>query len=208
MNPVEVLPFGITSKVIEIDLRTISFPLAVMTRACWLGSANHVSTHRLPLSTQFDGALRINGTGDLQIGEYCRLELSTYFETSGAGRITLGRRVRVNTGTHLVSHAELTIGDDVLIGEYVSIRDADHGTAPDQAMNQQAHRCAAIKIGNNVWIGRGACILKGVSICDGAIIAANSVVTRDVGELEIHASIPARLLRKRSTTSEPDKDNT
>ncbi len=186
------------SRSIEIGLYVLGFPLSVLARAYWLGSANRQTICRLPLSTQFDGGIRISGTGNLRLGEYCRFGLNTYFETSGVGRIKLGQRVRVNTGTHLVSHAELTIGDDVLIGEYVSIRDADHGTELGQAMNRQAHRCAAIKIGSNVWIGRGACILKGVTISDGAIIAANSVVTHDVGAMEIHAGAPARLLRKRS----------
>lgn len=198
MNPIKSLPLSIISRLIEYGLRAFNSPLKVLRRAYWLGSANRGAATRLPLSTQFDGVIRINGSGQISMGEYCRLGLNSYFETAGIGKITLGDRVRINTGSHLVSHKQLMIGDDVLVGEYVSIRDADHGTAPDQLMNRQAHHTGVIKIGNNVWIGRGVCILRGVTIGDGAIIAANSVVTRDVGAMEIHAGTPARLLRSRA----------
>jgi acetyltransferase-like isoleucine patch superfamily enzyme len=197
MTPLKAIPLAIAGKAVSICLRMVEAPVSLLARAYRLGAANRSLTIPLPVTTQFDGAIRIHGTGDMQVGDHCRLGLGAYFETSGPGRIRMGGRVRINTGCHLVAHAELAIGDDVLIGEYVSIRDADHGTAVDQPMNRQAHRTAAIRIGSNVWIGRGSCVLKGVTIGDGAIIAANSVVTRDIGAMEIHAGVPARLLRRR-----------
>jgi acetyltransferase-like isoleucine patch superfamily enzyme len=109
----------------------------------------------------------------------------------------------VNAGTVLVSYAGVSIGDECLIGEYVSIRDADHGSDAATPMRLQAHRKAPIRIGRDVWIARGAVILKGVTIGDGAIVAANSVVTRDVPALAVVAGAPARIIKYRDGRETP-----
>ena len=126
-----------------------------------------------------------------------------FFETCEGGTIRLGRHVRVNAGTVLVSYAGVTIGDECLIGEYVSIRDADHGSVPGTPMRSQPHTKAAIRIGRDVWIARGAAVLKGVTIGDGAIIAANSVVTKDVPAMAVVGGIPARVLKYRNGQEAP-----
>lgn len=151
----------------------------------------------VPVSTQFDGPVQVAGRPRLHMGECCRLGQDVFFETCGAGEIQIGARTRINRGTLLVAHAGIVIGDDCLIGEYVSIRDADHGTVPGRPMRTQAHTAARITIGADVWIARGAVILKGVRIGDGAVVAANSVVTRDVAPGAIVAGVPARVLRQR-----------
>lgn len=148
----------------------------------------------VPLSTQFDGPLRLPKRIALELGEACRFGREVFLDTNG-GRITLGCHVRINTGCVLVSYASISIGDDCLIGEYVSIRDANHGTAAGQAMRLQPHTSAPIVIGRNVWIGRGAVVLRGVHIGDGAVVAANSVVTQDVAPCTLVGGIPARLIK-------------
>jgi acetyltransferase-like isoleucine patch superfamily enzyme len=158
---------------------------------------------QVPLSTQFDGPTQVAGRPRLVLGAHCRLGRSVFFETAGAGAITVGTHVRINRGTVIVAHAGVRIGDDCLIGEYVSIRDADHGMALGTPMRSQPHVAAPVTIGNDVWIARGAVILKGVTIGDGAIIAANSVVTRDVPPRTIVAGIPARALRERRPAEPP-----
>ncbi|NLX05651.1 MAG: hypothetical protein GXY33_10960 [Phycisphaerae bacterium] len=65
-------------------------------------------------------------------------------------------------------------------------------------IGRQGHRSAPIRIGDDVWIGRGAAILEGVAIGRGAVIGANSVVTRDVPSMEVWAGVPARFIRRRS----------
>lgn len=152
---------------------------------------------RVPVTTQFDGAVEADGRLRLVLGEHCRFGRRVYLETSDGGVIRLGSHVRINAGTFVVAYSEVSIGPDTLIGEYVSIRDADHGVEPDRPIREQPHASRPIRIGQGVWIGRGAVVLKGVTIGDGAVVAANSVVTRDVAPMAIVAGSPARELRRR-----------
>ena len=150
----------------------------------------------IPVTTQFDGAVYAIKNTKLTLGEHCRLGRNVFFETgSEDGSIKIGNNVRINMGCFLVSHASLTIGNDCLIGEYTSIRDADHGTSKDTLIRKQPHSAEAINIADNVWIGRGVTILKGVRIGTGAVVAANSVVTHNVEPYTIVAGSPARLIK-------------
>jgi acetyltransferase-like isoleucine patch superfamily enzyme len=151
-----------------------------------------------PVSTQFDGPVTASGAGNVRLGEQCRLGRDVHFDTADAGQIILGDRVRINAGGVIVATRSVTIGDDTLVGEYVSIRDADHGTAIGASpIRSQPLVEAEIRIGRDVWIGRGCCILKGVCIGDGAVVGANSVVTSDVPPNSVYAGAPAKQIGSR-----------
>ena len=150
-----------------------------------------------PVTTQLEGKVRTTPGARITLDRYCRLGRNLFLETREQGSITLGSHVRINSGCVIVSYARVRIGDDCLIGEYVSIRDADHGTAIGQPMRSQPHTAEAIVIDDDVWIGRGSVVLKGVHIGTGAIVAANSVVTRDVPPLTIVAGAPAKVIKQR-----------
>lgn len=152
----------------------------------------------IPVTTQFDGPQSFSGLTNLKLGDHCRLGSDVYFETAGSARIEIGRHVRINRSCVLVAHAGISIGDNSLIGECVSIRDANHGTAQGTLIRKQAHQSAPIFIGNDVWIARGAVILKGVQIGDGSVVAANSVVTKDVPAGTIVGGVPAKLMKFRT----------
>lgn len=176
----------------------LAAPLARLPARLWrLASLRARVDGAIPLSTQFDGAVETSGRVRLELGERCRLGRRVFLETCDRGVIRLGRNVRLNAGTFVVAYAEVSIGDDALVGEYVSLRDADHGTAPGRLIREQPHAAAPIRIGAGAWIGRGAVILKGVTVGDGAVVAANSVVTRDVRPMAVVAGAPARELKAR-----------
>lgn len=85
-----------------------------------------------------------------------------------------------------------------MIASSVSIRDTDHRfDRLDIPMISQGIVTAPIVIKDNVWIGHGAVITKGVTIESGAIIAANAVVTRDVPANAIMGGVPAKLIKYR-----------
>ena len=171
---------------------------APVLRLWHLAKVRSQSVGFVPVSTQFDGPVNVAGTGKLRLGEQCRLGRNVQFETSGAGEIEIGKRVRINAGCVVVANCRMYIGDDTLIGEYVSIRDANHGISKGTLIRSQEHVAGEIQIGRDVWIGRGSCILKGVTIGDGAVIGANSVVTHDVPENAIFAGAPAEQLGTRA----------
>lgn len=155
----------------------------------------------VPVNTQFDGGVSVVGKGRVELGEHCRLGRGVFFETQNDGMIQIGSHVRINAGCTLVSYTGVRIGNDCLIGEYVSIRDADHGIAMGELMREQTAMSDAIEIGNDVWIGRGAVVLKGVVIGDGAVIGANSVVTKNVPALAVVAGAPAKVIKYRDGRS-------
>lgn len=162
-----------------------------------LAQLRAVTRGTVPVNTQFDGPVHTAGPTRLTLGAHCRLGRDTFLETAGTGRIEIGTHVRLNMGTVLVAYDRIRIGDDCLIGEYVSIRDANHGTAVGQPMRLQPHTARPIVIGNDVWVARGAIILGGVTVGDGAVVAANSVVTKDVPAMTIVGGVPARVIRRR-----------
>ena len=152
---------------------------------------------QIPVSTQFDGSVTSSGTGTLRVGESCRLGRGVHFDTAESGLITLGKRVRINAGCVIAATEYVSIGDDTLIGEYVSIRDGNHGILASALIRLQPLDSTPIQIGRDVWIGRGCCILRGVAIGDGAVIGANSVVTRNVSSGSINAGVPAKPIGSR-----------
>ena len=148
-------------------------------------------------SVQCDGKVLVSGTGAISIGSRCRIGANTELQTNDEGRIILGSDIRINRGCTIVSYAQVAIGDFTIIGEYVTIRDANHGMKTHEPMRYQPHVSEPIAIGSDVWIGRGACILPGVKIGSGSVIGANSVVTRDIPESAIAAGMPAQVIRQR-----------
>ena len=168
-----------------------------LPRRLWLLAWMRAScSGNIPVTLQFDGPVRVSGRPVVRFGDHCRLGRDVFLETAESGKITVGKHVRINAGCFLVSYAEIQIGDDCLIGEYTSIRDANHRIDGSKLIRENGHDSAPIVIGSNVWIGRGTTILKGVRIGDGAVVGANSVVTHDVPAGAVVAGCPARPLKR------------
>lgn len=152
---------------------------------------------KLPLSTVVLGHSEVFGTGRLRCGDGLLIYPGLYAETQGDAEIVLGDNVVLSTGVHLVAYAGIRIGRGSMIGEYTSIRDANHMRIEGRMLRDAGHHARPILIGEQVWIGRGAAILSGVSIGDGATIGANAVVTRDVPAGAIVAGVPAVPIRRK-----------
>lgn len=121
----------------------------------------------------------------VMFGDTVRCELVS----QPGGRLEIGDRVFVNYGCSFSAHSLVRIGDGCQIGQYVLIMDSDYHTPGDLL---KAPEPAPIEIGNDVWIGARAMVLKGVRIGDGAVVAAGAVVTRDVAAHTVVAGVPAR----------------
>lgn len=153
----------------------------------------------LPSSVVVLGTTWVYGTGRVRLGQDALLYPELHLETQGAAEIVFGRGCVLSRGVHVVAMAGVTIGDGTMIGEYTSIRDANHSRINGIPMREAGHTAKRISIGKEVWIGRGVAVLAGVSIGDGATIGANAVVTRDVPPGAVFAGVPAKALPERKT---------
>jgi len=150
-----------------------------------------------------EGTVELRGTRCVTLGRRLYLYPGQYWETRGGGRLDIGDGVVLSRGVHLVAHACVSIGAGTMIGEYASVRDANHrrtGSA-GSVLRDSGHDAAPVRIGREVWIGRGAAVLAGVSIGDGAVVAANAVVTHDVPAGAVVGGVPARPLTLRMQAS-------
>lgn len=127
----------------------------------------------------------------------------------GSGRLALGEKSFLGDHCVIGCNDEITIGRDAMIAQAVTIRDTDHAFArTDIPMNRQGITTAPIRIGDDVWIGHGAAILKGVTIGQGAIVAAGAVVNRDVAPYDIVGGVPARVIGNRKSGTAPETAQT
>lgn len=114
------------------------------------------------------------------------------FYTDFGKNITVGKNVFINACCHFQDQGGITLGDNCLVGHNVVFATLNHGFAPEE---RQSMLPAPIVVGRNVWIGSNSTILQGVTIGDNSIIAAGSVVTKDVPANAIVAGVPARFIR-------------
>lgn len=114
------------------------------------------------------------------------------FYTDFGKNVTLGKNVFINACCHFQDHGGITVGDNCLIGHNVVFATLDHGIAPEDRSSMLP---APIVLGKNVWVGSNSTILQGVTVGDHAIIAAGSVVTKDVPANSIVGGVPAKPIR-------------
>jgi len=143
-------------------------------------------------STVVLGTPEIHGTANIRLGRDLFLYRELYLETRETGHITIGDAVVISRGVHLVAFAGITMESGVMIGEYASIRDANHNRVAGESVRHTGHAARPITIGRNAWIGRGVTVLAGVTIGEGAVVGANAVVTHDVPPGAVVVGIPAR----------------
>lgn len=168
----------------------------------------HEPLFRLQCERAGDGLLlhedmpKVIGNLSINLGKHVTLSGGQVWVAAGSGpqkALFVGDDCSLGHGVELTVGEFIRIGDHVRIANHVALSGYDGHPLDPLARARNAppptDRSGAIVVGDYVWIGDGAIVLKGVTIGRGAIIASRAVVTRDVPELAIVAGNPARLVR-------------
>lgn len=136
----------------------------------------------------------------MKMGENASLYANTVFEVAQHATLVIGDNFTLSYGSIIACNLSVLIGDNVMIGEYSSIRDTTHSfkdlTLP---FCLQPDSSEAIVIGNNVWIGRGTIVFPGAVIEDGVIVGAHSIVKGRLAANRVYAGSPLRMIKELDT---------
>jgi acetyltransferase-like isoleucine patch superfamily enzyme len=144
--------------------------------------------------------------GRLEIGEHVTLLAGCWLSLPGGARIRIGRNVYLNGNLMVHAYELVEIGEFTGIGRGSLITDAVHRTEdPDRPpLSQGMEVRGPTRIGRRVQIFNNVAVLGGVTIGDGAVVAPNSLVTHDVEPNTMVAGVPARAIKKVSTSAASD----
>lgn len=135
---------------------------------------------------------------NIEVGEQAVLkEGARICACNEVAQIRIGARTTIGYHTFIFASERVEIGADCLIAPFVYIVDSDHGIERGIKINGQPNQTAPIIIGDDVWVGTHVQILKGVRIGEGAVVAAGSLVRRDILPNQIVGGVPARVLGER-----------
>lgn len=138
----------------------------------------------------------------LTTGVGCRFDC--FSDSKGEIKLKFGKNVQINDYVHFVAMNSIIIGDNVLIASHVFISDNSHGSYkcdswdsdPRIPPTEREYATAPIRIGNNVWIGEGVCIMPGVNIGEGCVIGAHSIVNKNIPAKSIAVGSPAKVIKQ------------
>lgn len=152
----------------------------------------------LPYSTELGRAVAIRTTdgGRLRVGPNASIGANTQITVKGTATMTIGEATFIGQGCTLVAKQCIDIGQKVLIGEYVTIRDQDHRICTNSTIMESGFVTSPVAVGAGAWIGCKATILRGSVIGAGAVIGAHSVVKGKVPANAVAVGAPARVIRK------------
>lgn len=158
----------------------------------------------------------VGNCGRIKIGKQCSMGFQLAM-MKGDGRILLqaretnaeieiGDRAEFSNNVVVVSRTSVKIGDDFLCGDGVRIMDADFHEVDPELRHLGPGKTSPVVIGNNVWLGSGVMVLKGVTIGDHSVIAPGSVVSKSVPSGVVAGGIPARVIKEIGTCRKSNSD--
>jgi acetyltransferase-like isoleucine patch superfamily enzyme len=152
-----------------------------------------------------DGLLFLGRGLELQIADGAEVEFGRFVWIGDGtkircheGRVEIGAKTVIGQECTISAYQHVRIGEQCVIADRAMFIDFDHGVVEvERPIRSQGIYKRDVVVGSNVWIGYGACILRGVSVGDNSIVGTNSVVTKDVPANAVVAGIPARVIRMR-----------
>jgi acetyltransferase-like isoleucine patch superfamily enzyme len=161
---------------------------------------------------RFRGKLRLDGLAfigpgvTIEAGKHGRVELGRWSWVGHGcklrcheGEISVGAKTVMGQECTISAYKHVSIGRECVVADRVMLIDFDHGMVEvDRPIRLQGIYKRDVRVGNNVWIGYGACVLRGVTVGDNAVIGTSAVVTKDVPPNAVVAGVPARIIRMRA----------
>lgn len=176
--------------------RAESLTLRPLRKAYWWAQGMKIGS-RTSFST-----LHVTWPHQVSLGSNCRVEQDVYFHFDGIYRpgpsIVIGNNCFIGSGCEFNIAESIKIGDGCQIASGSRFIDHNHGMKLGRPIGRQPCTNAAIRMGEDVWIGANAIVLAGVEIGSGAVIAAGAVVTTTIPPNAIAAGIPAKVIKYRS----------
>ena len=141
--------------------------------------------------------IQVGKQGRFELGRWAWLGHGTKIRAH-EGVVSIGAKTVLGQECTISAFQHVSIGRECVIADRVMMIDFDHGVVEvERPIRLQGIYKRDVRVGNNVWIGYGACILRGVTVGDNAIIGTSAVVTHDVPANAVVAGVPARVIRMR-----------
>lgn len=135
--------------------------------------------------------------GGIEFGRFVWLGHGTKIRCH-EGVVEIGPKTVLGQECTISAYGRVRIGEQCVIADRAMFIDFDHGVVEvERPIREQGIYTREVEVGSNVWIGYGACVLRGVRVGDNSIVGANCVVTKDVPANAVVAGIPARVIRMR-----------
>ena len=167
-----------------------------LTRAGWRWETNG------PVFFGRDLALEIGRKGRISFGRFVWIGDGTKIRCH-EGQVTIGRKSVLGQECTISAYEDVTIGEQCVIADRSMFIDFDHGvTEVERPIRAQGIYKEPVTVGSNVWIGYGACVLRGTSVGDNSVLGTYAVVTKDVPANAVAAGVPARVVRMREEPQE------
>jgi acetyltransferase-like isoleucine patch superfamily enzyme len=125
------------------------------------------------------------------IGHDCKIRVHE-------GEVSIGAKTVIGQECTISAYQRVEIGRECIIADRVMLIDFDHGVVEvERPIRLQGIYKRDVRVGSNVWMGYGSCVLRGVSVGHNSVVGTNAVVTKDVPENAVVGGVPARVLRMR-----------
>jgi acetyltransferase-like isoleucine patch superfamily enzyme len=156
---------------------------------------------------ELDGMVFFGPAVKLEIGRRARVRFGRWAWIGDGtkircheGQVRIGAKTVLGQECTISAYQSVSIGEQCILADRVMLIDFDHNVAEvERPIRAQGIYKRDVRVGNNVWIGYGAQILRGVTVGDNAIVGASAVVTRDVPANAVVGGSPARVIRMRET---------
>ena len=144
-----------------------------------------------------DLELHVEPRGEIRFGRFVWIGDGTKIRCH-EGVVEIGAKTVMGQECTISAYQRVGIGEQCVIADRAMFIDFDHGVVEvERPIRLQGIYKRDVEVGSNVWIGYGACILRGVSVGDNSVIGTNAVVTKDVPANAVVGGIPARIIRMR-----------